>query len=104
MKIPKSFYMVTAVIGTIIPWLFFAQFITQAGLDLPLFATSLFVNGAAGGFATDVLIAAVVFLVWATADARQRQVRGWWLIFPAAFFVGLSLALPLYLYLRPETE
>jgi hypothetical protein len=67
-----------------------------------LFIQSLFVNGAAGGFAVDVLISILVFWVWSYADARQHQIKNWWVVLPAGFMVGLSLALPLYLYLRSD--
>ena len=89
-----------AIIGTVVPWLFFAGFFATEGLNIPLFVQSLFVNGAAGGFSADVLISILVFMVWAIVDARQNQVKRWWLILPATFLVGLSLSLPLYLYLR----
>ena len=39
-----------AVIGAVVPYLFFFQFFGQAGVDLPAFIGALFVNGAAGGF------------------------------------------------------
>jgi hypothetical protein len=38
------------------------------------------------------------------SDARRLGVRRWWLVLPAAFLVGLSLALPLYLYLRHDYQ
>jgi hypothetical protein len=47
----KRFYLVCAGVGTIVPWLFFAGFFSTEGVNVPLFASSLFVNGAAGGFA-----------------------------------------------------
>ena len=96
----RMFFLIMAVIGTVIPWLFFAGFFTQYGPDVPLFLQSLFVNGAAGGFSADVLISILVLWVWCWHDATKNKVAYWWLIFPASFFVGLSLALPLYLYLR----
>ena len=60
----KRFYLVCAVIGTVIPWLFFANFFATEGFNIPFFVQSLFANGAAGGFVADVLISIVVFLVW----------------------------------------
>lgn len=96
----KNFYLAMAVVGTVIPWLFFGSFFALHGPDLSFFMQSLFVNGAAGGFSADVLITIVVFWVWSWQDANKKNVTRWWLIFPASFLVGLSLALPLYLYLR----
>jgi len=67
----KRFYLVCAVIGTIVPWVFFASFFAAEGFDIPLFVQSLFANGAAGGFVADVLISIFVFLVWSFADSRR---------------------------------
>lgn len=96
----RWFYLVMMVIGTVVPWVFFGGFFAAEGLDLPLFLTSLFPNGAASGFTADVLLSIVVFLVWSSADAQRLDVRRWWLVIPATCLVGLSLSLPLYLYLR----
>ena len=102
MKINKNIWLVLAVVGTVIPWIFFGRFFALNGLDIPLFIQSLFANGPAAGFSADVLISIVVFWFWATIDGRKHNVRLWWLIFPAGCTVGLSLAMPLYFYLRTE--
>ena len=96
----RYFYLVMAIIGTIVPWLFFAPFFVQHGFALPLFLRSLFSNGPAAGFSADILISIPIFWVWSWRDAARHQVERWWMVLPASFFVGLSLALPLYLYLR----
>lgn len=100
MNVPRWFYLMAAVVGAVVPWLFFTGFFAQNGLDLPRFVQSLFANGVAGGFTADILISSLVFWVWSYADARQRGVRYWWIIVPANLLVGLSLAMPLYFYLR----
>lgn len=100
----KTFYLASAVIGTIIPWYFFADFFLNEGINIPLFIANLFVNGPAGGFSADVLISIVVFWVWSYRDAGKQGLNRWWLVLVASFIVGLSLALPLYLYLRESAE
>ncbi|GIL01704.1 MAG: hypothetical protein BroJett030_16030 [Alphaproteobacteria bacterium] len=96
----RSFLLLMAAIGTVVPWLFFGRFVAASGLDPIAFLTQPFVNGAAGGFAADAMIAAATFLVWSFADARERAVRHWWVAIPATLLVGLSLSLPLYLLMR----
>lgn len=96
----RNFYLIAAIIGTILPWLLFGSFFAANGLNIPLFLKSLYANGAAGGFSTDVLISILVFWVWSFRDARQNSISSWWLVIPAGSLVGLSLALPLYLYFR----
>ncbi|MEM9778036.1 MAG: DUF2834 domain-containing protein [Chloroflexota bacterium] len=104
MKVSKNVYLILAIVGTVIPWFFFGRFFMLNGFDVLLFLQSLFVNGAAGGFSADILISILVFWIWATVDARRHHVRLWWLIFPTGFTVGLSLAMPLYFYLRADHE
>ncbi len=98
----RHFYLAMAGIGTLVPWMFFGTFFAVNGVDIVGFVTGLFANGAAGGFSADVLISIMVFWVWAFVDARENDVARWWLVLPAGVFVGLSLALPLYLYLRTD--
>lgn len=99
----RQFYLAAAVVGTIVPWWFFGSFFSTSGFSIPIFVQALFDNGAAGGFAADVLISLVIFLVWSWHDACRHSVAHWWLVLPASFGVGLSLAMPLYFYLRTRT-
>ena len=96
----KNIYLLFAVIGTVIPWGFFGSFFATNGIDIPAFLQGLFINGAAGGFSADVLISILVFWLWSYHDAKRHSIPNWWLTIPAGFTVGLSLALPLYLYFR----
>ena len=93
-------YVILALTGTLVPWLFFGGFFAAHGLDIPRFVASLFANGAAGGFSADVLISIIVFWIWSFADSREHSVGRWWLVLPSACCVGLSLAFPFYLVLR----
>lgn len=98
----KRLYLALALLGTVVPWLFFATFFSNEGVNLPLFLRSLFVNGAAGGFSADILISISVFWIWSFYDAKKYNLRYWWTVLPAGFCVGLSLALPLYLFFRED--
>lgn len=96
----KRLYLLMAIAGTIVPWLFFASYFRSHGLDISGFTSSLFVNGASAGFSVDIMISILVFWIWSYFDSRELRIDNWWLVLPAGFFVGLSLALPLYLYIR----
>ncbi len=54
------------------------------------------------GFVFDLSISIIVWLIWSYRDAQQLGIRTWWLVPAASLTVGLSLALPLYLYLRHD--
>lgn len=98
----RSFYLVMMVLGTILPWYFFSGYIAENGAGLAGFLGSMYVNGAAAGAVTDLFISAAVFWVWSFGDAKRAGVSNWWLVVPATLAVGLSLALPLYLWLRAK--
>lgn len=98
----KNMYLVAAIVGAILPYIFFVQFFADQGVNLPAFVQGLFANGAAGGFTADLLISSVVFWWWAYRDAQARSISRWWVIIPVNILIGLSCALPLYLYLREE--
>ena len=96
----KTVYLAAAVIGAVLPWLFFGSYFAANGPNPVAFVRSLYVNGAAGGFATDIMLSIAVFWVWSFLDARALGVKRWWIVIPCGCCVGLSLALPAYLYLR----
>ena len=90
----KNLYLLLAVVGTVVPLAFFAAFFAGAGLDLPGFLRALFVNGAAGGFTADLLISSVVF--WLFMAGRPGPAA--WPFVVLNLTIGLSCALPAYLY------
>lgn len=57
-------------------------------------------NAAAGGLAWNLMIASMAFVVWVVAETRARRNWSALVAIPATLVVGLSFALPLYLFLR----
>ena len=96
----KNIYLIAAVVGAILPYIFFVSFVSAEGLDIPGFLSGLFANGAAGGFSADLLFSSFVFWLWSFHDARDHGVERWWLIPVLNLTIGLSAALPLYFFLR----
>ena len=97
MKI-KTIYLILAIVGAIVPYIFFIQHFGAAGFGLMDFISAVFVNSAGSGFTTDLLISSLVF--WVAMFQRRNAGKG-----PSpAFFIflnlviGLSCALPAYLY------
>ena len=91
----KNVYLFSAIVGAVVPMLFFLNFFAASGLGLTTFVTALFVNGAAGGFAADLLITSLVF--WIYMFARTEGPKPW-LFVALNLTIGLSCALPAYLY------
>ena len=80
----STIFLGLALIGAVAPYAFFLQFFAAEGLG-GNFVGALFVNGAAGGFAADLLITSLVFWVFLFAEARRLGIRHAWL------FVALNL-------------
>jgi hypothetical protein len=57
----KSFYLMAAIVGAVIPLALFAEHFAAAGFDAGTFMRAVFANPAASGFVADVLISSVVF-------------------------------------------
>lgn len=93
----KNVYLLLAVVGAVLPYVFFIQHFSTVGIGLPAFLAAVFDNPAAAGAATDLVISSVVFwvLLFGTGDGA----RAWYLV-PLNLLIGLSCALPLWLYLR----
>jgi hypothetical protein len=90
----KNFYLVAAIVGAVVPYVFFFDFFASEGLALASFISALFANGAAGGFTADLLISSAVF--WAYLISRKDPLA--WLYILVNLTIGLSSAIPLYLF------
>lgn len=95
----RAVYLALAVIGAVVPWIFFFGFFRAEGLA-GNFLGSLFVNGAAGGAAADLLISSAVFWIVLFTEGRRLGVARPWLYVVVNLFIGLSCALPLFLWAR----
>jgi hypothetical protein len=98
----KNLYLFAAIVGAIVPGIFFAQFIQLNGVNLPAFVSALFVNGAAGGFSSDLLISSFVFWAYMFHQTKKGQAPKPWLFMALNLCIGLSCALPAYLYAREK--
>lgn len=96
----KSIYLILSVVGLVVPYYFLFRFLGANGFDLPLLIGQLFANDISIFFSVDLVISIFVFWIWMMAEADRLQMKNWWLYFLASLTVGLSFALPLFLYSR----
>jgi hypothetical protein len=96
----RRLYLFLAFVGFAVPTYFLGAFLREHGLDLPLLFSLPFANKAATFFTSDLILTAIVFLVYAFVDLRRRKQRNWWMYLLATLLVGPSFSLPLFLYLR----
>ena len=104
----KNLYLALAIAGAILPILAFLGYF--GGEPLPeaqFWLQALYVNvGTAAAF-TDLSVSSIVFWIFAFAESARLGLRHAWAWIPLNCFVGLSCALPLFLYMRQrrlETE
>jgi len=96
----KRFYLALAVLGFLLPYWQFVPWLAQHGLNPPLFVQDLFANRISGFFGLDVVVSAVVLWIFIVAEGSRLGMRRLWLPVVATCVVGISLGLPLFLYLR----
>ena len=96
----RSIYAVLCVVGAIVPYAVFLPFVREHGLDMRLILRELFANRVSASFAADVILSSVAFWVFVAIEGRRAAVRRLWLPVAANIVVGLSLGLPLFLYMR----
>jgi len=99
MKI-KNVYLLLCFLGTIIPYASFSPWLITNGLNLPLLVNQISSSAVASFGWLDVLLSAAALFVMIYTDSYKRKVQYWWLIIIGTITVGVSLGLPLYLYLR----
>jgi Terpene cyclase DEP1 len=97
---PKTLYLVLCVAGVLIPYWQFLPWVMQNGLNLTLFLRELFANRIAAFFGLDVVVSAVGLLIFTRIEGGRVGIRHRWLVLLAVLAVGVSLGLPLFLYLR----
>ncbi len=98
----KKTYLILCVLGVILPLSQFIPWIAVNGLDLPLLFQELFSTGIGGFFGMDVIVSAVVLFIFIFAEGRRLQVPNLWLPVVATLSIGVSLGLPLFLYMRQK--
>jgi len=96
-------YLILAVVGAVAPYVFFLRFFAAEGLT-GNFVSALYVNGAAGGFATDLLVSSLVFWIFLFAEAKRLGIPRSWLFVLVNLVIGLSCAFPLFLWARERRQ
>jgi len=97
----RHLYLLLAALGLVLPYCQFVPWVVEHhALNMPLFLHDLFANRVSAFFAMDVMVSAIVVAVFVLVEGRRLKLRLLWLPIVAIFIVGVSLGLPLFLYLR----
>ena len=96
----RHVYLVLCVVGALLPYSQLIPWFLEHGLDLSLFHDQLFANRISGFFGLDVIVSSFVLWFFVFSEWRRIGMRHLWLPVLASFVVGVSLGLPLFLYMR----
>ena len=95
----RSFYLIAAIIGAIVPYATYFGYL--AAVPGSSGALSLaWGNPIAAATLTDFTISCLVFWPFLFTESRRLAIRFWWLFIAANVVIGLSFALPAFLYVR----
>ena len=101
MSVLRIIFLLSAIIGAIVPMYFFISWFNEFGYDIVAMSQAWNVNDATSGLVWDLTIAAVVLTIWIIAEVYVR--KDYWVApvcILATFCIGVSCGLPLYLFLR----
>jgi len=93
-------YLVLAILGTLLPLSQLLPFLMTHGFDMPLLFRQLFQNHIAAFFGLDVIVSSVVLWVFVLTEGPRRGMKNLWLYIVCNLTVGVSMALPLFLFFR----
>ncbi len=96
----KNIYILFCVLGAVLPLSQFIPWVAEHGLNIPLFLQELFSTRIGGFFGMDVIVSAIVLISFILFEGRRIQTSYLWLPVAATLSVGVSLGLPLFLYMR----
>ena len=97
----KIFYLIAAAIGAIAPFATYFGYLAYVPGSSGALSLA-WGNPIAAATLTDFTISCLVFWPFAYVESKKLGFRYWWLFVVANIFIGLSFALPAYLYLREQ--
>ena len=96
----KHLYLGLCIAGVILPFSQFAPWVMEHGLS-PALAFSEIYDSRLSLFAwLDVIVSAVVLLTFVGVESRRLGMQRIWIYWLATLTVGVSLGLPLFLFMR----
>ena len=93
-------YLVLCILGTVLPCSQLLPFLNEHGLNVSLMIKDLFANRISGFFGLDIIVSSIVLWVLVLTEGRRQQMRHLWTYIVCNLLVGVSLGLPLFLFMR----
>ena len=96
-------YFALAMVGAVLPYAVFLPWVADHGFDPRAFVSELFSTRIGGFFGWDVIVSAVVLIVFVRVQGARDRVSNAWLAIVATLLIGVSCGLPLFLGLRERS-
>ena len=97
-------FLLLAIIGLVLPLRHLIRFLLTEGLNFSLFFSQLFQNDISSFFAMDLFVSAIALWLFVFVEGRRRKMKGLWIYVVCTMLVGVSLALPLFLFFRERAR
>ncbi len=103
LKTRKTFYLLLAIIGTLLPIMLILPFMLEQSLT-PLQLMSAIVNSPVSSMlAVNVIVGCITLAVLMHTEGRELEIKTWPPML-AISTIGISSGLPLYFYLRERAN
>lgn len=93
-------YLITFILGTMLPLSQLIPFLMEYGFNVPLLFKQLFQTHASAFFGLDVIVSSVVLWLFVFSEGRRLRMKNLWVYILCNLAVGVSSALPLFLFFR----
>jgi Terpene cyclase DEP1 len=97
--VKKNIYLFLTFLGLLFPYYFIFKFYSTEHVPTLQAITGLFSTNMSAAFNADLLMSVLAAWTFMIFEGRRINMKNWWLFLPAAL-IGLSFALPLFLYFR----
>jgi hypothetical protein len=96
----KIFYLVMAILGAVVPFVFYVQHFALLGTDPVAFLSAAVATPAVRGLTADLVLSSLAFWAVMVHERRKRNGPHPILFVAINLMIGLSCAIPAYLYAR----
>lgn len=97
-------YLLLSILGAVLPLRYFFRFLFNEGPNASLFFQQLFQTDVSAIFAMDVIVSAVTLWLFVLIEGRRRRMKFLWVYVVGTMLVGVSFALPLFLFFRERQQ
>jgi Terpene cyclase DEP1 len=96
----QYFYLLLCALGVALPYSQLFPFLAEHGFNARLIYEQFFANRISGFFGLDVIVSSIVLWIFVLHEGKRQNMKHLWVYLVCNLTVGVSLGLPLFLYMR----